>query len=288
MKRLRLICFIVLIIAVAAFLYFKVGQMLGSDNLGPVIRMKDTDITVSVKDKESTLLKGVTAEDTKDGDVTDSLIIANVSNFLDDGRRLVTLAAFDSDNHVSTVTRQIQYSDYVPPRFSLSGALRFPVGTTNFFSLISVQDELDGDISDDVRFTKGYEITATTQGTYKMQYEVTNSAGDTQKLPVTIEIYDSGDYDSTPQIRLTKYIKYIKKGQKLSLSSYLKSVAINGTEYKFVSGSFMGSKTIGRDKVRINDKSVDYKKAGVYEAVYSLTSEYGKTGTVRLIIVVED
>lgn len=288
MKRLRALCLVILLISVGAFGYCKVKQLRSGDNLAPVIYVGESNIEVSVEDGEDILLQGVTAEDRKDGDVTGSVIVENVSGFLDDGRRIVTYAAFDSDNHVSKATRQITYKDYTSPRFEINAPLRFPAGTTNFLSGIAVTDCLDGDLSSSVRFSRGYEITTDEPGNYRMQLEVANSAGDMVYLPVTVEVYDPSEYSQTPQILLKEYIKYVKKGQTLDAKDYLDSVEIAGTEYKVVSGGGMTESTVGRDEIKMIDSEIDYKTPGVYEAIFSMTSEFGQTGMVRMVVVVEE
>lgn len=288
MKRLRALCLVILLISVGAFGYCKVKQLRSGDNLAPVIYVGESNVEVSVEDGEDVLLQGVTAEDRKDGDVTGSVIVENISGFLDDGRRIVTYAAFDSDNHVSKATRQITYKDYTSPRFEIKASLRFPAGTTDFLSGIAVTDCLDGDLSSSVRFSRGYEITTDEPGNYRMQLEVANSAGDMVYLPVTVEVYDPSEYSQTPQISLKEYIKYVKKGHTLNVKDYLDSVEIAGTEYKVVSGSGMTESTVGRDEIKMIDSEIDYNTPGVYEAIFSMTSEFGQTGTVRMVVVVEE
>lgn len=49
---------------------------------GPVIKMEEQEVSVPVKATEEEILKGIKAEDRKDGDVTDSLVIESIGNFL--------------------------------------------------------------------------------------------------------------------------------------------------------------------------------------------------------------
>lgn len=288
MKRLRVFCLILLVCAAISVGYCKVKQFHGVDKTGPLIRMDETNLEISVKDEADILQKGVTALDTKDGDVTNSIVVESVSDFLTDGRRIVTLAAFDSDGHVGKAERLIKYKDYEHPRYKLKAAMNFPTGSDAFLESVSVTDVLDGDLTNAVKFSQGTEIMTDVPGNYKAKLEVTNSAGDTAYLPITITIYDSSSFSQTPQIGLKSYIKYVPKGKKLDLSEFLDTVTLYGTEYEIVPGAGMTADSIGKEKIMISDKEVDYDKPGVYEAEYTMKSEEGKLGRTRLIVVVEE
>ena len=56
--------------------------------------------------------------------MTGSILVEKLSDLYDGNRRLVTYAAFDSDDNVSKASREIVYTDYSSPRFSLTHALR--------------------------------------------------------------------------------------------------------------------------------------------------------------------
>ncbi len=130
MKRLKAICIIIFILTAAGFGYYQFKGIKNVDKLAPLISIDNKVMEVSTKDDTQTLLSGVTANDTKDGDVTSSIVIEGMSTFLEKGRRLVTYAAFDSDLHVSKATREIIYTDYISPRFilkSLLGSQRGPL-----------------------------------------------------------------------------------------------------------------------------------------------------------------
>ena len=53
------------------------------DGKGPEISMDNSEISVSIHADEAELLSGVTAYDAKDGDVTDSLAVEHISNFIE-------------------------------------------------------------------------------------------------------------------------------------------------------------------------------------------------------------
>ena len=68
--------FVVTLGAFAAFLFLHRSQV---DSRGPVIDIEDPLIEVSVEDGDERFLEGVTASDSSDGDVMESVAVENVS-----------------------------------------------------------------------------------------------------------------------------------------------------------------------------------------------------------------
>ena len=307
MMRNRILCTLVLIASVAAFGLFNWNYYKKKDTLGPVINMDSSDIVVSVNDPQSQVMAGVTATDSKDGDVTALMLIENLSEFVEENTRIVSYAAFDKDNHVSKAQRRMTYSDYVPPHFSLSAPMRFPVtsGSVNYLKNISAWDCLDGDISGQITFTAGSVINTDTASDYKVILEVTNSAGDTVQLPVTITVYDSMLANAAPTIELSDYLIYTGIGQKLEPLDYITRVIYHNTEYELTDeeGTFAVNTedwsnwakkefaerepAVNRERFQINDM-VNYQVPGTYEIIYELTDLEGNTGRVILTVVVEE
>ena len=130
-------------------------------------------------------------------------------------------------------------------------------------------------------------------GMYSAELKVTNSAGDTAVLPVTVEIYDGGAADRG-QIALSDYIVYIPKGTKIDPASYLKSVRIRGSEYLFTKGEGTygaeeagQANTIGYKYVSI-ENNVNPDVAGNYEIHYAMSGDSKVTGTAVLYVIVTD
>lgn len=294
MRRLKILSLAILFCSVLFFGYCKIRQFRTDDGTAPVIHMDEAAIEVGVEDGNDVLLSGVTATDNKDGDVTASLIIDNISDFTENGTRFVTIAAFDSSNNVGKAMREIKYRDYNIPRFDFLEPMRFQVGDSEYLENVTVSDCLDGDISNLVRFSDNTDITVDEAGEYKVEMQVRNSAGDTQYLPFTLEILEPSDYGTQPQIYLDKYVVYTKKGKKVDYKKHLDSVTISGMEYEITNGGEITENSVGIDKIRVNEKGVDYNTPGVYEAIYSLTLESEDDnredikGTVRMVIVVEE
>ena len=80
-KKLRIMSGILLVISVIIFGIFQYKEKVGKDQSGPVFSVESDTITISVKDDESALMSGITASDAKDGDLTSSIFIEDVSAF---------------------------------------------------------------------------------------------------------------------------------------------------------------------------------------------------------------
>lgn len=310
MRQVKWLSIAILLISIVAFADYNWRAIKSRDNLGPVIEMEEDKIYVSVNDKEDMLLKGIRATDSKDGDVTDTLVVESISEFVDGNIRYVNYAAFDTDNHVSKAFRKLVYTDYEPARFFLDGPLLFPVSNSDqdILGIVHAEDCLDGDVSDRIIFSTGSSINLSVASEYPVELQVTNSAGDTQTLPVTVTIYDRAKESSAPQIELTDYIVYTKTGRRLSPRNYLKSVTYQGTEYGLTEerGTFCVDTTdmssdekkafqeeqeenpaVSYDRIKILDET-DYQTPGTYEIEYMLDDDDSNRGRVYLVVVVEE
>lgn len=296
MRRIRILSVIIFLMALAVYGGSRFYDWRNGDDAGPEIIMEEgtETIIVSAFAEEGALLAGIRAEDEKDGDVTDSLIIESMSNFIEKGRRTITVAAFDSDNHVTKASREVVYSDYHSPRFSLSQPLKFPAETQNILDGLKAEDVLDGDITGNIKISTEYTLNVSVAGEYPVEFIVSNSAGDVAKLPVTIQIYDVAEENASPQIMLSQYLVYTSVGTPVEPWEYVCRISMGGTEYiKEEDGVLRDSEnmqeetSICEDEVSIKGE-IDYNTPGVYEIVYQITSENGRTGTVRLIVVVSE
>ena len=297
MRRLRTLSITLFIASLILFGINYYRKSIYEDRTGPVFQIEDNVIEVSVKDDEKALLKGLTATDAADGDVTDSVIVESISPFTGTGRRIVNYAAFDSDNHVTHAKRELAYTDYRASQFHLSKPLSFAMNATNLLDGITVDDCIDGDLTKSVKLMSDEEIDTSHVGEYSARLKVTNSAGGVSYLPVTIEIYDASVQYRRPQLKLTDNVVYIEKGEYFDEKEYLSSITINGTEYSMTeeAGTYGArylspdetENTIGYDRVEI-ESDVDTDVSGYYELIYSFedTEENAGTGHARLYVVV--
>ena len=306
MKKFRITWLVFVILTVVLFAGYRVYEHYKKDSSGPVISGGQDAISVSIHDGDDVLLQGITAQDKKDGDVTDSLIVEKLSNFYDENKRIVTYAAFDSDNHISKVERELTYTDYTGTRFSLSGSLRFRAGETlNIEKIVSAEDCLDGDLSSKIKIHMETTINNRVIGFYKVEYSVTNSAGDVTTLPIEIEIYEP--VSNEVELNLDRYLVYYT-GAEPDYTDYLKSIRKGNLEYAFEGVTLVETQqpeedgepseetedeaenyTVSKEDVRI-ESSVNPSVPGVYPVYYHYSKEhsnYTSVATEVLYVVVE-
>ncbi len=307
MRPSRIFSTIVLLASAAVFGRYLWKDVRTQDTLGPIIEMDNSEIYVSVNDPQTQLFQGMKAVDAKDGDVTSSLIVEKLSDFIAEDTRVISYAAFDKDNHTSKATRRMVYTDYAPVVFTLDKPFRFAATSSrvDYLASLHARDSIDGDISDYVTFTADSVVNTRTAGDYRVTLEVTNSAADTFQLPVTITVYDPALENSAPRIELTNYLIYIGKGDVIDPMDYLKSVTYHNLEYALTDdeGTFAvdttGWSTYALKEFRQREPMVSRKLfsvnnlinnivPGTYEVQYSLTDLDGNKGEVTLIVIVED
>ena len=158
LRKSRVFVVIFFVISLAIFAGYHVARIATTDRTVPIIEMDSDSITVSVKGGDTAILEGVTATDEKDGDITKDLFIESRTTFLEKGKFHVTIAVADKDNHVAKVSREVIYSDYRSPQFSLSGPLKFQTerenrDDLNIASGLSANDVIDGNISNRIKFS---------------------------------------------------------------------------------------------------------------------------------------
>ena len=231
MKKFRIAWLVIVVLVTVLFLGYRINEIRKEDSSGPVFSCKEDSLEISIADGDEALLQGITASDKKDGDVTDSILVEKLSAFNKDGSRIVTYAAFDSDNHISEIQRKITYTDYRSPRFELTGSLRFRAGeTVNVDQIVRASDCLDGDVSNKVKILMEDTINNRMTGFYEIRYQVSNSAGDTVTLPVEVEVYEA--VNNEVELNLDRYLVYYE-GKEMDYKSFLKSVRTGNIETPF-------------------------------------------------------
>ena len=220
MKVLRIITLTGLVLSAALLAAVTVWQQQNVDESIPVIQCPETPLVVSLGQEEG-LLADVTASDGKDGDLTGQLLVQSIEKG-EGGTAVVTYAVADSDHHVVTRTRPVEYTDYVPPRFALERELRYTPGALiRVRDRLTARDVLDGDISSRIKMTSS--TTVYDEGTYPVTFQVTNSLGDTSTitLDVVVRNYVSGE----PRITLEEYLIYLEEGERFDPLAYVSAVS---------------------------------------------------------------
>lgn len=112
MKRLKIAVCLMFVVSCAVFAGYNVKSKMIEDHTPPVITCDEDTVTLSVqteqKEQQEALLKGVKAEDNRDGNLTSSVRIASMSHFIAPGKRTISYVVFDKANHVGTLERTVQ------------------------------------------------------------------------------------------------------------------------------------------------------------------------------------
>lgn len=290
MKILRIASLVIFILSSAAFSIYTGYVTNNTDITGPEITFSTDSIYTEVNTPIDSLLEDVKAFDEKDGDVTKSLIIENISKFISPGKRIITYTAFDDSNNISKKERYLIYTNYISPRFSLSKPLCFNIGEyIDIIEYMKAEDCIDGDLSNNIRYEEDDDSFGEVQGEFKVKYWVTNSCGDTSYLPVNV-LYKYPNYDENniPVINLEDYIVYIEEGSVFYPDRYPVGFFLGNKEYSFLDQNaiIINGKTISKNMINIYS-NVNIRIPGIYYVDYTLTIDEGFTGKTKLLVVVE-
>lgn len=230
MKKRNWISLLLIMLCLVVLFGYRAVNSVKSDNKAPQITAEDTLLEVSVLDSRNALLAGVTARDDRDGDVTASLVVESIRLLRTDGTVEVTYAAFDNSGNVSKLTREVRYTDYESPKFSLTKALIFAQNAkSEVLDAITARDMLDGDITHRIRATALESVGSSFTGIYNTKFQVTNSLGDTVELVLPVEVYMPGPNEG--MLTLTDYLVYLKTGDSFNSRSYLDVLTIGRDEF---------------------------------------------------------
>ena len=208
----------IIIIPVIIFIGYLGYAKLFTDHTPPVITLDSDTLTVSVHDDEDALLKGVTAEDNKDGDLTSSVVVEKKTP-LEDGKRTVTYAVIDSEGNIGRAERTVSYIGYDGIIFNLTAPMRFAKESEfDILDYIEVVNDVDGELHSKIKYTTGLDYFGGAPNEYQIEFSVTDSTGTTAHLPVIVEIYDPEK--EAYSIELTDYLVYVEKGDSFDPMTY--------------------------------------------------------------------
>ena len=275
-------CIALGVLAVCAYLYF-----MNRDTEGPVITMDSEFIKLDVSASDADILAGVTAYDSKDGDVSDTLMVEYISNFIGDKQREVGIVAFDADGHVSKAKRMVEYN-YTGIEFSLSAPLRFPVGTgvKKIKQLLSAKDCFDGNVTRWIMMNNVGDIALDTSvaGEYPVEFAVSNSAGDVEKFTATVEMYNPAQEAVSPKITLKKHMIYLQPGEHFEPMKYVDTIVVDKVLYHM---DIEEEAQVIRQQLQV-EGDVDMNQYGWYEVGYHLEDSVNNDKTVHLIVCVKE
>lgn len=179
--------------------YYAVRNVKVVDEVLPELTLSgDSEITVSSLDFYSE--PGFSATDNYDGDLTAS--VKSEQKKLENNKYVITYTVSDFSGNKSTAQRVITVKDIVKPKLSSNktGVINVEKGTEFSLPTVTASDDLDGDITSKIS-SSGSVDTGTT-GVYKLEYWVSDTAGNTATLSIQVNVYVPDD-PSLSRIYLT-------------------------------------------------------------------------------------
>lgn len=272
MRHIKRITIILFIIACIAFVGGKVHSS-KKDVIAPVIQAKSDEIHIQAGSEEMDLLQGLTAEDNRDGNLTDEILIGKVSRFSEKGVCKVEYIVFDESNNAGRYERTVYFDDYTSPWFELTSPLMYKVNNKITFSdRLIAQDILAGNISDRIKFQSA-DINQKEVGTYYVTVSVKNEYGDAVQAEMPVNVVSDAEYSN--QIQLSTYLAYVPVGGTIDPLSYISSaVDVNGAEVDW-------------SRIWVSYQ-VDTTVPGCGQIRYDLSDEYGNTAVTFLTVIVTE
>ena len=228
-------------------------------------------LEISVQDPPEAIFRELRAQDATDGDLTAQIMVASMSHFLEPGTVRVKYVVFDSHNNSATLTRQVRYTDYEAPVFSLEKAPVYTVGSSfDLLDHIHVEDCIDGDISDHIRVISNM-VNNFSVGNYPVVLEVSNSCGDTAQITLWVTYENK---ESTAIVKLHRYIVYVEQGQPFEPKQWIATVTDRNAT------------ALDAENIEIQG-NLDVNKPGCYQLVYSY-NDGTLSGYAPLTVVVTE
>ncbi len=281
MKKVKWIYVVLIIACIAVWGGYRTMTALRQDTKAPALQVEGP-LTLSVFDPEEALLQGVSARDDRDGDVTASIVVESVTMTHSDSAAKVTYAAFDRAGNVAREVREVTYTDYRCPRFSLTQPLIYSdLSSFDVLDRICASDDMDGNITGRIRATALDNMSIANQGIHDVRFRVTNNLGDTAEVVLPVEVVDSRMYPAV--LTLTDYLVYVETGARFNPRDYLYEYQLL-EQATYLRGNFP-------EELSLNiSGSVDTAVPGVYPVSYTVTgTQQGKDYPAysKLIVIVE-
>lgn len=276
-RKIKFLLLLVVMVAASVYSLYKWDFHREMEDPPPQIRFKEEILLVSVNVTQEELLAGVSAVDETEGDVSGTLIVESMSNLLEDGQRIVTYAAFDSNHHVGKGQRRIQYTDYVPLRFSLEAPLDRSgmKELSDLLAPLKVWDCIDGNISDRIVVVNVRTLdTSPEWKTVGYLVQVTNSCGQVAELDIPVRVKKNSDdwQNRLGVITLSEYLVYCQRGDYLLLRDFVEKIDLDEEEaYEL---------DISTD--------LDTSVPGVYLVTYTVVWGEDDYASCDLVVVVEE
>ncbi len=276
--KIGLIVLLILLIVYQAVTNYRTQ---GDSDNAPIISSDVDEIQIPCQYTKEDLLQGLSAYDVEDGYITEKILVGNFSDFTERGVSSLEYAVYDKKGNDNIFNRKVIFSDYTPPRITISDPLVFRA-TDNVYNMPSLSlylegsDKLDGDISKYILITCE-DMDFAEPGRYIASLSLKNSFGDEVNMDLPVHILDSGI--SGYIIELKEPLIYVDKGAAVKPEDYVAAVR---NEYTY--------EVLPDEAYELTIKSdVDTSKDGIYEIHFSAISEDKiQRGETWMTVVVGD
>lgn len=162
-------------------------------NANTIISYYDSPITTAE------IQSALQAYDDIDGDVSANITLVTDNYTINNdviGTYNIIFEVTDSSNNTSQISIDVEVVDVLKPVFTELETIQavYPNVYTpqDILNLLSASDNYDGDISADiVMVSDGYTTNSNIVGTYQMEFEVSDSSGNTQNYVQEIQVVDN-------------------------------------------------------------------------------------------------
>lgn len=270
-------CLIAVLILAVAYQAVIIIQARRNSGTAPVISSDVDEIQIPCQYNKKDLLQGLTAYDVEDGYITEKILVGGFSDFTEPGVSSLEYAVYDNDGNIATFDRKVVFSDYTPPRITLSDPFVFrPADNEYNVPSLSLEgsDKLDGDISRHILITSE-DLDFYKSGNYIASVSLKNSFGDEVNLELPVHILEPGTGGYT--IDLTEPLIYVDNGDDVRPRDYIAAVRNEYTGEIISPGDY---------RLTINSE-VDTSKDGIYEVQFIANSDDGlQRGETWMTVVV--
>lgn len=262
---------ITLTIVAVVLTVLSVLTVIFTDSKGPKITVEQKSITYVNGDDKASLLDGVSAYDTVDGDVTVSLIVKDITVLNSGDTAKVTYAARDNRNNISEAYRIVTYVDS-------SEYYSEPDDEAMF------QEITEGEVTESEASAENTEAQATEEQAEPVEEtteETTEEATEEPKAEEEPQKEEKPEESERPQPKATDN-KPEDKTPKITLKQ--KSVNINVGQ-TFNPSDYIKSKE-NASSIAI-DGAINVMAPGTYPLTFKVTGPDGKTASETLTVVVK-
>ena len=268
MKLIKISLIVVLILLIT---YQTVTTLHAWGNSGnaPVISSDVDEIWIPCQYNKEDLLQGLTAYDVEDGYITDNILIGGFSDFTERGVSSLEYAVYDNDGNIATLNRKVVFSDYAPPKVTLSDPWVFtPTDNPDNIPYLSIEgsDMLDGDISKHILITSA-DLDFSEPGRYTASVFLKNSFGDKVNIALPVHVLDPGQKGYV--IELTEPLVNVEKGEPIIPEQYVAAIRneytgqiIPDTEYELTINSYVDTSNDGIYEIQFSAVSSDRVQRG--------------------------